>query len=293
MDYIGQIFRPPSEAYSALLQITVGCSHNKCTFCRMYKDKQFKVKSLKTIENDLKEISVYSGAGTIKRLFLMDGDALILKQEKLVKILNMINYYLPDLDRISTYGNTRSILRKTDDELKLLRDMKLKMVYHGAESGDDNVLRRINKNSTRSENIKAGKKLKKAGILQSVMVLLGIGGKKYSLNHAKNTATMLTEMNPEFVGALTLMLVPETELYNQFLNGEFVLPDKFELLNELKTIIEYSDFTNCRFSSNHASNYLPVKINLPENKKQILKLINNIILQNNENSLKPEWMRGL
>ncbi len=291
MDYIGNIFRPPSEANSLLLQITIGCSHNKCTFCKMYKDKQFKVKSLKTIENDLKEVAVYSNQ--IEKLFLMDGDALILKQSKLVEILNMINYYLPNLNRISTYGNSRSILLKSDKELSELKKLKLKMVYHGAESGCDNVLQRINKNSTRSDNINAGKKLKKAKIIQSVMVLLGIGGKKYSLEHAKNTATMLTEMDPEFVGALTLILVPETELYKRFINKEFILPDKFELLKELKTIIEYSDFTNCRFSSNHASNYLPVKINLPENKTEILTLINNIIMQNNEGLLKPENLRGL
>jgi radical SAM superfamily enzyme YgiQ (UPF0313 family) len=257
----------------------------------MYKDKQFKVKSLDIIERDLKEISIYNNR--IKKLFLMDGDALIIKQSRLVEILRLINHYLPDLDRISTYANTRSILLKSDEQLKELKELKLKMVYQGVESGDDTVLQQINKNANRREHIESAKKLKNAGITHSVMVLLGIGGKKHTLEHAKNTATMLTEMNPEFVGALTLMLVPQTELYNQSLIGEFVLPDKFELLKELKTIIQDSDFTNCRFSSNHASNYLPIKIDLPQNKKEVLYMIDNIISQNSDANLKPEWLRGL
>jgi len=291
MNYIGNIFRPPSEANSLLLQITIGCSHNKCSFCKMYKDKNFKLKSINTIENDLKEATQY--AGYIKKVFLMDGDALILKQSKLIKILELINYYLPNLTKISSYANSRSILLKSDEELTELRKLNLKMIYHGAESGDDDVLNQINKNSTRSDNIKSAIKLKKAGIIHSVMILLGIAGKENSLKHAKNTATMLTEMNPEFVGALTLMLVEDTELYKDAQNKKFILPDKFELLKELKTIIEFSDFTNCRFSSNHASNYLPVKINLPNDKEYILEKINNIINRNNENNLKPEWLRGL
>jgi len=291
MDYVGNIFRPPSEAHSLLLQITTGCSHNGCTFCRMYKDKSFKVKSLEIIENDLKEASQY--ASQIKKVFLMDGDALILKQSKLVNILNLVNKYLPYLDKISTYANSRSILKKSDLELAELKELKLKMIYHGAESGDDTVLNLINKNSTRSDNIESAKKIKKAGITHSVMVLLGIGGKEHSINHAKNTATMLTEMDPDFVGALTLMLVPETELYDKSLSGEFTLPNKFELLNELKTIIELSDLTSCRFSSNHASNYLPIKINLPSDKENTLAIINEIINKNKESALKPEWSRGL
>ena len=275
MDYIGNIYRPPSEANSLLLQITVGCSHNRCTFCEMYKDKRFKLKSLETIENDLKEVSPYKSR--IKKLFLMDGDALIIKQNKLVKILELINFYLPNLDKITTYGNSRSILKKSIEELKELRRLKLKMVYHGAESGDDTILREINKNSTRADNINSAKRLKEAGIKHSVMILLGIGGKNNSVQHAKNTASMLTAMDPDFVGALTLMITPNTLLYQKIKNGEFILADRYDILNELKIIIEESDFSNCRFSSNHASNYLPLRIDLPENKKDSLKLLNNIL----------------
>ncbi len=277
MDYIGDIYRPPSEANSLLLQITVGCSHNGCTFCTMYKDKKFKLKSLETIEDDLQEVSIYKDR--IKKLFLMDGDALIVKQNKLVKILKLINFYLPNLDKITTYANSRSILKKSIDDLKELRELKLKMVYHGAESGDNEVLRNINKNSTREENIESAKRLKAAGIKHSVMVLLGIGGEKLSIQHAKNTATMLTEMDPDFVGALTLMLAPGTPLYKQVQNREFILVDRINILRELKMIIEYSEFTNCRFSSNHASNYLPLKIDLPENKEDVLRLIDDIIIR--------------
>jgi len=277
MDYIGDIYRPPSEANSLLLQITVGCSHNGCTFCTMYKDKKFKLKSLETIEDDLKEVSIYKDR--IKKLFLMDGDALIIKQNKLVKILKLINFYLPNLDKITTYANSRSILRKSIDDLKELKKLKLKMVYHGAESGDNEVLKNINKNSTREENIESAKRLKAAGIKHSVMVLLGIGGEKLSIQHAKNTATMLTEMDPDFVGALTLMLAPGTPLYKQVQNREFILVDRINILKELKMIIEYSEFTNCRFSSNHASNYLPLKIDLPENKEDVLRLIDDIIIR--------------
>jgi len=275
MDYIGTIYRPPSEANSLLLQITIGCSHNGCSFCVMYKDKKFKLKSLEIIENDLKEISIYKNR--IKKVFLMDGDALILKQNKLIKILKLINFYLPNIEKITTYANSRSILRKSIDELKELRKLKLKMVYHGAESGDNKILKDINKNSTREENIESAKRLKAANIKHSVMILLGIGGEKFSNQHAINTATMLTEMDPDFVGALTLMLAPNTPLYEKIIKKEFIVTQKDTILKELRTIIELSNFTNCRFSSNHASNYLPLKIDLPRDKNMALDFVEKII----------------
>ena len=278
MDYIGDIYRPPSEAHSLLLQITVGCSHNDCTFCVMYKNKRFKLKSLETIEKDLKEVTPYKDR--VRKVFLMDGDALIIKQSRLVKILKMINLYLPNLDKITTYANSRSILRKTIEELRELRELKLTMVYHGAESGDDEVLRQIDKNSTRDENIESAKKLKAANIKHSVMILLGVGGKKLSKQHAKNTATMLTQMDPDFVGALTLMLIPETPIYKDIQSGKIVALNQLEILEELKTIVELSNFTNCRFSSNHASNYLPLKTTLPNDKEKVLSIINRIIKTN-------------
>lgn len=290
MDYEGLIIRPPSEAYSLLLQVTVGCSHNRCTFCGTYRQKKFKIKPLERIEKDLKEARNY---GPVNRLFLCDGDSLIIPQPRLVEILQMINRYLPGLDRIGSYANAKSILRKSVDELKELRKLGLKILYLGMETGNAELLKKINKGATREKMAEAARRVKEAGIELSVTVILGIGGIEKSIEHAMDTASLLTEMDPDYVGALTLMLVPQTEMYEDYLAGRFVLPDKIGFIRELYLMIAHSNFTNCYFTSNHASNYLPIKARLPRQKEKILKMMRSVIEENDVGRLRPEFLRGL
>ena len=301
MDLVGRIFRPPSEAHSLLLQVTVGCSWNRCTYCDMYRDKQFSAKPWDIIEADLKEAAAFAQGGSsgglrlsgYDRVFLCDGDALILSTKKLIQILEGIRHYLPWVTRVSTYGDTRSIRKKTVEELKQLRELGLGMVYHGMESGDDEVLDQIEKGGTQAEAIETARMFREAGIKHSVMVLLGVGGKRLSEQHAKNTARTLSKMDPPFVGALTTTVVPQTPIAEQEASGQFELPSKFEMLQELRTIIAESEFSNCRFSANHASNYLPLRGNLPQDKPEILRALDQIIAQNDESLLVPEEFRGL
>jgi len=290
MKYDGAIIRPPSEAHSLLLQVTVGCSHNKCTFCPAYKEKKFRIKTDAEIEEDILEASHY---GRIDKVFLCDGDALIIPQERLEKILLSIRKNIRGLDRIGVYANAKSILRKSAAELAMLRDMGLGIIYFGVESGNDEVLLNIRKGADRAKLAEAGKRVKESGIPLSVTVLLGIAGVEKSMEHARDTASLLTEIDPEYVGALTVMVVPGTPLWESYANGSFRLPDKFGLIAELGAMIEHSDFSNCFFTSNHASNYLPVRAHLPGDKKQILGIINKIIQSGDPGVLKPEFLRAL
>jgi len=291
LDYVGQIFRPPSEADSLLLQVTVGCTHNRCTFCRMYVGTTFRTKSWEVVAADIEEAA---GIGPVyERVFFCDGDALILSTKKLLRILGTIRERLPWVQRVGTYGDSRSVLEKSVSELAELRDAGLGIVYHGMESGDDEVLRRVQKGGTRAQAIATAERLREAGITHSVMVLLGVGGAELSERHAANSASCLTEMDPRYVGALTTMVVPGTRLFEQQQRGEFTLPDKFGLLAELRTIVGESDFTRCRFSSNHASNYLPIRCELPRDKAEVVSVLDRVLERGDERVLKPEWMRGL
>ena len=290
MKYEGMIIRPPSEAHSLLLQVTVGCSHNKCTFCGTYKGEKFRIKSFEEIEEDILEAASW---GPIDRVFLCDGDALIAPQRKLLPVLEAINRNIRGVQRIGTYANAKSVLRKTPKELKELREKGLKIAYLGVETGNEEILDKINKGADYEELVKAGRMLKEAGITLSVTVLLGIGGKEKSLEHAKDTARILTEMDPEFVGALTVMVIPGTPLYQEMKEGSFELPDVFGLLEELRMMIAESNFTDCFFTSNHASNYVPLRIQLPRDKEEALRLLTDIIQSKNRRVLRPEFLRGL
>jgi len=290
VDYEGMIIRPPSEAYSLLLQVTVGCSHNRCTFCGTYRQKKFKIKPLERIEEDLKEARTY---GHIEKLFLCDGDALIIPQPRLEEILLMIKRYLPMLERIGSYANTKSILRKSVDDLKKLKELGLKIIYLGLETGNAELLKKIDKGATREQMVEAAKRIQEAGIELSVTVILGIGGIKKSVEHAMDTASLLADMDPDYVGALTLMLVPQTDLYDDYIAGRFVLPDKIGFIQELYLIIANSNFTDCYFTSNHASNYLPIKARLPEQKEIIMKMIGSVIEEKDVSRIRPEYLRGL
>ena len=291
MDYVGRIFRPPSEARSLLLQVTVGCSHNRCTYCDMYRDKQFRAKPWEAVERDIEQAKQIGAR--FRRVFLCDGDALILSTPKLLKILEAIRDRLPWVERVGVYGDTRSVKKKTAEELRSLNDAGLGIVYHGVESGDDDVLTFIDKGGTRADCVDTARKLRDAGIAHSVMVLLGIGGVRFSREHARSTASLLTEMDPSYVGALTTTVVPGTPLADHERNGEFTLPDKFRMIEELKTIVEESEFTNCRFSANHASNYLPLTCELPRDKSALLSALDGVLAERDERVLKPDYLRGL
>ncbi len=290
MKYEGMIIRPPSEANSLLLQISVGCSHNKCTFCSTFKEKKFRIKTFEEIQEDIVEASRY---GHIEKVFLCDGDALILPMKKLVPILESIKFNIKGVKRIGLYANVKSILRKTPEELEQLRDLGVNIAYLGMESGNDEILKDIEKGADSRQMVEAGRKIKKADIELSVTVLLGIGGKKKSMEHAMDTARILTEIDPDYVGALTVMVIPGTPLYEEQMAGKFELPDQFGFLKELGVMVANSDFTNCFFTSNHASNYLPIRARMPQEKDETVKLIQEVIQSSNKKILRPEYLRGL
>lgn len=296
LDHIGRIFRPPSEADSLLLQVSLGCSHNKCTYCAMYDDpdQKFRIKPLSTVAADIAEATRHAQAGvTIRRVFLCDGDALILPTEHLLQILSLLRQEIPTVRRIGIYGDARSILRKSPTELAQLKESGLGIVYHGVESGDDDVLQRIVKGSTADEAIESAHRLREAGIRHSVMVMLGIGGQERSQVHAERTAAILTAMDPPFVGALTTTVVPGTPLAAQQIAGEFVLPDRWGMLAELRTIVADSRFSRCRFHANHASNYLPLSLNLPADRERGLLALDQVLNDRDEDDLRPDYLRGL
>lgn len=291
MTLVGQVYRPPSEAESILIQITEGCSHNKCTYCGMYRGKKFRIKPVDEIEQELRELARLGPVQ--KRVFLCDGDAMVLSTRRLLTLLEAIRQTLPWIERVGIYGDTRGVLNKTVDELIQLREAGLGIVYHGVESGDDETLVSIQKGGSRQECVETALRLKEAGIGHSVIVLLGVGGTKRSKEHAANTASLLTLMDPPYVGALTLTVIPEAPLSLLAQSGEFELPGKLQLLQELRTIVAESQLSHCRFSSNHASNYLPIRSDLPGDKTRVLKIIDKVLMAGDESRLKPEWMRGL
>jgi len=290
MKYEGIIIRPPSEADSLLLQVTVGCSHNRCTFCPTYKCGKFRIKTFAEIEEDIREM----GRGmSVHRIFLCDGDAMIIPQTRLLEILACIQEHVRGVDRIGTYANAKSILRKSPEDLAALHSLGLRMVYMGVETGNEELLRTIAKGANAAQLIEAGRRIKAAGMTLSVTILLGIGGIEKGIEHALDTAGILTEIDPDFVGALTLMLVPGTPLYDDYTHGRFVLPDTFGFLRELALIVQNSSFTNCFFTSNHASNYLPVRARLPLDKEKTVRMIEHVLEQRNPGTLRPEFLRAL
>ena len=291
VDYVGRIFRPPSEAPSFLLQVTIGCSHNRCAYCDMYRDKQFRPKPWERVQADIDEAAALGPR--FRRVFLCDGDALILPTRKLLRILEEIRAKLPWVERVGVYGDTRSVGRKSVEELTALREAGLGIVYHGMESGDDETLVRIDKGGTAEQCVSTAEKLREAGITHSVMVLLGIGGVDRSREHAANTAAVLSRMDPPFVGTLTTTVVPGTPLAQMESRGEFSLPPKFGMLQELRDIVAGSDFSACRFSANHASNYLPIRADLPHHKAPLVEMLDQVLEDRDESRLKPEALRGL
>ncbi len=289
MHYEGTCIRPPSEAFSILLQVTVGCSHNKCTFCGTYKDKRFRIKDDRIILSDILFASKYMRRQD--RVFLMDGDALIIPQKRLMWILDQIKEHLPWVKRVGAYANAKGIRMKSLEELKELRENALGILYLGVETGDEGLLKKIRKGTSPQNLIDMGRKVMEAGIKLSVTVLLGIGGRDGSLGHARATGRLLSAMDPNYIGALTVMLIPGTPLYDELKEGTFELPSQEELLLELREMVANTNLTRGLFFSNHASNYLPIKARLPRGKQQALDEIDSAI--RGDIGLRPEWMRGL
>jgi radical SAM superfamily enzyme YgiQ (UPF0313 family) len=291
MKYEGMIFRPPSEADSLILQVTVGCSYNRCTFCGAYQGKTFRVKSLEEVKEDVDEATSYRSR--IQRVFLADGNALTIPQKELVRILDYLKMKLNGVERVGVYANSKDILQKDISELKELRGLGLHIIYLGVESGNREVLRRIKKNATVDQLIRAGRRVKESGILLSVTVLLGIGGIQLSQAHAEDTGKVLSEMDPDYVGALSLMVIPGTPIEKEIETGRLVLPNPFGLIQELETMIENCQFTRCFFASNHASNYLPLRIRMPEEKEDALRRIREVLRRRDPALLRPEYLRAL
>lgn len=268
MNYEGAIYRPPSEAKSLIIQITVGCSHNKCTFCSMYKDKKFRIKKLKFIKNELREAR--KKYKSIKRFFLADGDAFILKTKDLLEILLEIKRLFPECERVASYATPRDINYKSEKEIKLLNENGLKILYMGIESGSDKVLNLINKGSDSKDIIKAGKKAIKAGMKLSVTLISGLGGKKHMKEHAVQSAKVVSAINPHYLGLLTLMVEKDTEMYKKIKNKEMTLLKPEEVILETYEFIKNIDLTNCIFRSNHASNYILLRGTLNKDKNKLL-----------------------
>jgi radical SAM superfamily enzyme YgiQ (UPF0313 family) len=290
MQYEGIVIRPPSEAESLILQVTLGCSHNRCTFCPTYKGRRFRIKDLELIKQEIEEAAPY---GPFRKVFLADGDALIIPQPKLVAILDHLDEKLTGLRRVGVYGNAKSILRKSVEELKALKERKLGIVYLGVETGDPALLEKIRKGASYEQMVEAGRRVKEAGITLSATVLLGLGGVEGGQRHARATARVLSDIDPDFASALTLMVVPGTPLDDEMKAGEFRLPSPFQLLEELGTIVAHSNFSRCYFTSNHASNYLPIKARLPRDKDAVVALIRKVASAKDPSLLRPEFLRGL
>ncbi len=286
------IVRPPSEANSFLLPVTIGCSHNKCTFCGTYTGVKFRILPLEDIKRDIDKVA-RNYSWSLRRVFLENGDALIAPQNRLVEVLKYLNEKFPNLEKIGTYATPQSALIKSVDQLKELNRLGLNIAYLGVETGDEELLEKINKGATYDQIVEAGRKLKKAGITLSVTVILGLGGVEGSQKHTLGTARILTDIDPDFAGALTIMLVPGTRLHKEWEEGKFTLISPFQSLEELRLIIQNSSFTNCFFTANHASNYLPIKARLPQQKAAVLKLIDEVLTTKDMSRLRPEFTRAL
>ncbi|MCG2733446.1 MULTISPECIES: radical SAM protein [Pseudodesulfovibrio] len=268
MDYQGTIIRPPSEADSILLQVTLGCSHGKCAFCGAYQGKRFGIKDRETVVRDIAFAARHCRRQ--RRVFLCDGDAMILPQPRLLEILADIRRELPWVTRVGTYASAKSLRSKSDAQLAELRAMGLGIVYMGLESGDDMVLAAMGKNGNSATIVEQGRRARQAGFKLNVTVINGLGGVEGSLAHARATATALNAMDPDQIGALSLMLVPGTPLHARHARGEFVLPDAHGMLAEIREMLAGLHLTRGLFLANHASNYLPLKVRLPSGKDAAL-----------------------
>ncbi len=290
--YEGSIWRPPSEARSLILQATIGCSHNACTFCVSYKDRQYQVRGAEGITSDLAMLDQQTRQW-VTRVFLADGNALAMDTSEILRTLAVLERELPNLERVAVYGYAKDVRNKTINDLKEIASAGLGIVYLGLETGDDKLLRWSRKGVTSKESIEACKKIRDAGIPLSLTIILGLGGLENSENHASKTAEALNVIDPEYVGALTLMIPPGTPIFEMTKRGEFCPMSPEESLEELKRLIEQLDLSECVFRTNHASNYLPLAGTLNRDQQKLLDLLEAVLESQDRTSLKPEYRRGL
>ncbi|MHB8125773.1 MAG: radical SAM protein [Desulfitobacteriaceae bacterium] len=291
MFYEGAVYRPPSEAGSLILQITVGCRHNACTFCSMFKTKRFRIKTYQEIEEILLTAQAhYPGA---QRIFLADGDALTVDTSVLIRILDELYKRFPHLEKVGIYGSPKDIQLKSIKELKELKEHGLNIVYLGVESGSAEILKKVCKGVTPEEMITAGQKVMASGLLLSCTVIIGLGGKAYSQEHAVETAKVASAINPHYLAGLTLMVEPEAPIMRSIQRGELEILTPLECLSEIRTLVEHLKVTDCIFRCNHASNYLPLKATLPGETASLLCVIDEVISSNQTERLRPESWRAL
>lgn len=290
MRYEGNIYRPPSEADALILQATIGCSWNRCTYCVMYQGKDYRERPAGDCVRDLEEVAAQSG-GHIEKIFVADGDALAMSMDGWLQILEATRRLFPRLRRVSCYATAPNLLQKSPDELQRLRQEGLSLLYVGPESGDDATLKRIAKGSTAAEHVEAARKAHQAGFEISVIVMLGVAGREHSEAHSLATAKLVTEMDPEYLAALTTTVVPGTPLSKLQDTGRYQLPSVEEMLGELRVIVDSARPTKALFRTNHASNYLPLGGRLPEDRERIVATIDSAL--EGKIRLRPEWLRGL
>jgi len=283
------IIRPPSEADSILLQVTLGCSHNRCAFCGAYLRKRFAIKDEGVVRRDIEFAATHCRRQ--RRVFLCDGDALVLPSERLHAILADIRDRLPWVTRVGVYASARTLARKSDAELTALHEAGLGIVYMGLESGDDRILAEMNKGEDVAAIVREGRRARAAGMKLNVTVINGLGGVDRSLDHARATARALSAMEPDQIGALSLMLVPGTPLHDRAGRGEFVLPDGRGMLLEIRELLAGLDLPRGLFLANHASNYLPLKVRLPSGRDAALAELDQAL--NGTVPLRPDSVRRL
>ncbi len=287
------LFRPPSEARSLIFQVTLGCSWNRCRFCTSYRTKEFRVRPFEEVERDVVEMSVrYPDA---RKIFLADGDPMAASTDYLVKVLDLINRRFPSLERISTYAGPTNLVAKTPEELRMLKERKLDLLYLGIETGNDELLKRVGKGATAQQIIDGSRKALQAGLRMSAFIILGLGGVDGSHEHAKDSARVVNGIGPRFLATLTLMVGPDPRDYEEkVMGGGFKLIDRKQSLQELRWFVEDLDLAGCKFGTEHASNYLPITgMTLPGDKDEILRLIDKALMDVSPGMLRPEWMRGL
>ena len=290
MRYEGNIYRPPSEAYSLLVQVTVGCTHNKCTFCSMYKDKKFHIRKQEEVLEDLEWARRHYPR--VERIFLCDGDALCLSNSRLLPILSYIRENFPECERVTVYGRANDALKKTDEELRELYEAGITMVYIGAESGSEKVLEDINKGETRQQIIDGVKKVEASGMKASVTFISGLAGRAGWREHAVETGKMISEMSPSYVALLTLLVDPSVPMAKDIESGKMELLSAEEVMAETLLMLQNTEVTKkCVFRSNHASNYLSLKGDLPDDREAMMEQIR--AAMTDHDLLKDERFRAL
>jgi radical SAM superfamily enzyme YgiQ (UPF0313 family) len=281
MIYEGVVYRPPSERKSLIIQVTVGCSHNKCTYCNMYRNKKFKVKNLEDIYEDIKcAKDIYD---SVERIFLGDANALCIETEKLIMILDKIKSLFPECKGIGIYGSPKDVYNKSLEDLKKLKKYGLDIIYTGMESGSDQVLNLVNKGTSKREIIDGGRKVVESGIKLSLIVIAGLGGKKYWENHALETVDAINKIQPNYLAFMTLINYLGTELNQDIESGTFIMLEPEEVLYEQKIIVENLKLEKCIVRSNHRSNYINIGGIFPEEKENVIKKIQEKIMDKNDN----------